>query len=391
MHPLVILSLQASAALAAAIVKHGTAISTNSRDSTLALSLGSVGLTTTINSGVTYSMSGGSTHNFFGNLNNSGTLLVSQTDYLSLIPLAGGMTSDWSGSGAANGNLNNYAGASISINDYGAASGSTYAWNLNSMNNLGSLQFCGRGDTGGSTYQLYCNTDCYNYGTLDYEQYNNNLGATFTWRNFVIGTAASNNIYNQGAFRLVNTVYHSVQNVLGNGCWVIDQGAALYLEDGSGINQNPSAGSTFANQNIYFVPGQTGSNTQTLHMDIQVYSHNSNFGPQVYGFGKGMAIEFFETIKSQSYANSLLTVNFVSGNTVNIKIGSGYTASLSSIGNNPMTYNIIGYNAIRSSAAAPSQSVASTCQVSLAKCAPPSANLVASSSASVSSMTSISK
>ena len=124
-------------------------------DSSYNARFGQTGQLTTVNQGVTYWINGGSTHNFFGNINNNGRIFVSQTAYLRQNPYAGGQTSDWVGHDNNNGNLQNAAGALIQLNDYGSASAPTYDWYIRSMVNNGTVQWCGRGDTGGSTYQMY--------------------------------------------------------------------------------------------------------------------------------------------------------------------------------------------------------------------------------------------
>lgn len=155
MHSLLYALLSVGAANAAALVPRDTVVSSNVRSSAYAQSLGQLGQKTTINPGVTYWLSGGGTHNIYGNLDNSGSLTISQTDYLKTNPYAGGQTCDFVGHDSLNGNLVNRAGASISVNDFGSISAPTYDWYLNTFQNDGSIQWCGRGDTGGSTYQLY--------------------------------------------------------------------------------------------------------------------------------------------------------------------------------------------------------------------------------------------
>lgn len=350
-----------------------TTYTTSTRDPTANRNFGTAGQVTTVNAGVTQWLSGLGTHNFYGNVNNYGSIIISQTDYLSSHS-AGGQTSDYVGHTTTDGNLYTGPGSSISLNDYGSASAPTYDWYLHTMQNYGALQMCGRGDTGGSTYQLYCDLTCYNYGVIDMEQYYNNIGASFVWRNANLYPPGATNIqytYNYGAFRIVNVVYHNVQNVLGDGCYVIGSNAVLYLEDGSGYYQNPNFGPTFPNQTITFTDG-----TGDLHMDTQVYSHNSNFGPQVYGFGQGNAIEFYEIFPSSniftySTTTGILTVRLNSGNSVNIKLGTGYDPTLFTTGKNPSKYNTGGYNAVFYNGATPSQTVPTACSVSVATCADP--------------------
>lgn len=350
-------------------------------------SFGQLGVQTNVQKGVTYWLNGGSTHNFFGNIDNSGNIIVSQTSYLRQYPLTGGQTSDWVGHDDKNGNLLNRNGALIMLNDIGANSAPTYDWYIHSMTNNGTIQWCGRGDTGGSTYQMYSDLDGVNNGLISFEQTTRNLGASFVWRNPVLTTSKSNaNIYNNGAFRLINTVFHNVQNIYGNGCWQLGKGGILYLEDGTGVFQNPSKASSFAGQSIVFQDPDS-----TLHMDTAVYSGNSNFGATVYGFSTGNAIEFYQTISSLSYDATAgnLNVKFVGSNQVNINIGKGYDASKFAQRKNPEHYNVAGYNAIFYDGAAPAQSVPTQCGITAPICSdlanglpvPPSASttLVASS------------
>lgn len=168
------------------------------------------------------------------------------------------------------------------------------------------------------------------------------------------GTLALSNLYNNGAFRIINVNYHNVQNVYGNGCWQIGLGGILYLEDGTGAFQNPACGPSLPGQSITFQ-----HSTAVLHMDTAVYSKNSQFGAAVYGYGAGNAIEFYEIISSFSYNAPTLTVKFVSKNSVNINIGAGYDASLFYNARNQQKY--ANYNAIFYRGAAPSQSIPTKC------------------------------
>ncbi|KAF7186161.1 Hyphally regulated cell wall protein 4 [Pseudocercospora fuligena] len=380
----------ASTAAATAAAKRGlqardTVISSDVTDSSYNGKFGTAGQLSTINPGVTYWINGGSTHNFFGNINNQGRLIVSQTRYLKQNRLAGGQTSDWVGHDANNGNLQNAAGALIQLNDYGSASAPTYDWYIRSMQNAGTIQWCGRGDTGGSTFQMYNDLTSRNTGLISFEQFFDNRGASFVWRNPTLTTTSTTgqNLYNDGAFRIINVVYHNVQNVYGSGCWQIGKGGILYLEDGTGVSQNPTAGPSFPGQSISFQDP-----TADLHMDTAVYSRNSNFGPQLYGFGQGNAIEFYQTISSFKYNAGVLNVAFVGGNTVNIKLGQGYDASKFANRRNPPKYNAAGYNAIFYDGAAPSQSAPSQCSISAPVCSDLSNGLPGgSSSSSVASST----
>lgn len=334
--------------------------------STYDASFGQLNVQTNVKPGVTYWLNGGSTHNFFGNIDNAGNIIVSQTSYLRQYPLTGGQTSDWVGHDAKNGNLLNRNGALIMLNDIGSNSAPTYDWYIHSMTNNGTIQWCGRGDTGGSTYQMYSDLDGVNNGLISFEQTTRNLGASFVWRNPTLTTSKSTaNIYNNGAFRLINTVFHNVQNIYGNGCWQLGKGGILYLEDGTGVYQNPNKASSFAGQSIVFQDPDS-----TLHMDTAVYSRNSNFGATVYGFSTGNAIEFYQTIKSFSYdgTSGTLNVKFVGTYQVSINIGTGYDATKFAQRKNPEHYNVAGYNAIFYDGAAPAQNIPTQCAITAPVC-----------------------
>lgn len=159
----------------------------------------------------------------------------------------------------------NRAGSLIQLNDIGSASAPTYNWNLHSMVNNGTIQMCGRGDTGGSNCQIFSDFDAVNYGLISYEQSYNNYGTLFTWRNTILTIAnCINNVYNYGAFRLINTLFQNQQNVYGSGCWQVGKGAVLYLGDGTGLNQNPKTASSFSGQSITFQDASA-----VLHMDAE--------------------------------------------------------------------------------------------------------------------------
>ena len=320
---------------AAVMGRRDITISQSVRDPTNSQSIGRVNELTKVLADTTIWLSGSSTHNFLGNLDNMGNIIISQTDYLKSNTGAQGQTANFIGYDAGNGNMINRAGALISLNDFGSASGPTYNWDLHTLENNGTLQFCGRGDTGGSTYQLYCDQTCYNYGVIDFEQYTSNTGASF------FGSNDTQNFYNEGAFRLVNVVHHNVQDIYGSGCWVIDEGAVLYLEDGTGRPQNTND-APFQNQKIYFTnASQSVGRLQTIHLDPAVYAGNSNFGPEIYGYGSGKAIEFYEVIRSFSYSSGVLTVVFDSDQ-VNLKLGPNYDPARFYQARNSQNYNSAG-------------------------------------------------
>ena len=345
------------------IQKRDQTFSSDVTDSTYNARFGIQSQLTTVNPGVDYWINGGSTHNFFGNINNNGRIFVSQTNYLKSNRYAGGQTSDWVGHDANNGNLVNAAGALIQLNDYGSASAPTYDWYIRQMQNKGTIQWCGRGDTGGSTFQMYNDLTSTNDGLISFEQFFDNKGASFVWRNPTLTTTSTTgqNLYNNGAFRIIQTNYHNVQNIYGTGCWQIGKGGILYLEDGTGVFQNPTAGPSLPGQSISFQDP-----TSVLHMDTAVYSRNSNFGAQVFGYGQGNAIEFYQTISSFSYSAGTLNVKFIGGNQVNIRIGTGYNSALFANRRNPQKY--ANYNAIFYDGPAPTQSLPSQCGLTAPVC-----------------------
>lgn len=337
-------------------------ISVSYRKSNTNAWLGTLSRATVIQSGVTSWLSGFSTHNIYGNLANYGNLVVSQTD--SVVSIYGGQTCDWTGADDSNGNLQNKAGANILLHDVSALSAPTYDWYLNNFQNDGAIQWCGRGDTGGSTYQLYCRNNCVNTGLIVFEQVYGNLGTSAVWRNYALTPASSNptqTITNNGGFLMRQMRVDFVQNYLGTGCWMVGNKAVMYMQDGVGAYQNYQYGSSLSGQSISFL-----DNTGVIHMDTQVYSHNSAFGARVYGFGAGNAIEFYETIKSFSYSSNILTVGFIGGNSVKINIGTGYSASGFSSAKRASTYGY--FNSIYYSGSAPAVSRPSQCRMTAAVC-----------------------
>lgn len=326
--------------------------------------LGVPGTTTNIPAGSMTWLSGLGPHNIFGNLNVYGSLIISQTSWIQKA-IALPLSCSYVGHDLDNGNLYSAAGSLIQINDIGSTAGPTFDWHLNSIKNEGYMQFCGRGDTGGSKYQLYSDNDAYNTGLISFEQTVRNLGSAFVWRNAVVGADSAKNLYNNGAFRLINTVLHIVQNIYGKGCWQLGLGSVLFLEDGAGNYQNPGYGSSLPDQSILFQDP-----TAVLHIDSAVYSRNSNFGARLYGFASGNAIEFYESIQSYTYTGSsgVLTVSFTSSNFINIVLGPGYDSSLFAKARNPTVYNTLGYNAIFYSGSTPSQSLPAQCGITAPIC-----------------------
>ena len=141
---------EASAVIAArGIEKRANVISADATVSAFAGTLGSNGLFTSIKAGVSLWLNGGSSHNIYGNVENSGRLVISQSSWLKLFPFWGGQTCKWEGHDANNGNLNNKYGGLIQLNDIGAGGAALYDWKLHSLNNAGTLQLCARGDLGG--------------------------------------------------------------------------------------------------------------------------------------------------------------------------------------------------------------------------------------------------
>ena len=334
-------------------------ISTSQRNSAINGYLGNVGDQTSIAPGVTYWLSGFALHNVFGSLDNSGRFYISQTD--SSIRNPGGQSSYLN-----TGSLNNRAGASIQLNDVSAISAPSYYWSPSSFQNDGTFQWCGRGDTGGSTFRLTCGSTCVNNGLIVFEQVNGNFGTAMTWRNDVLTLGSitpSQTITNNGAFLMRKARVDFVQNYQGNGCYVIGNQAIMYLQDGAGLTQNPNAGPAFNSQSIRFA-----DNTGVLHMDTGVYSRNSQFGATVYGFGEGNAIEFYQLISSFTYSGDTLTVNFIGGSQVKIKIGSGYSFSGFSNKLNKTFYG--AFNAIFYTGTAPSGNGPASCQLSTPVCGP---------------------
>lgn len=155
------------------IWKRDQTISRDVTDSSDNARVGRRGELTTINSGVDYWVNGESSHDFAGDINNKGRIFVSQTKE----KRSHGLKSDWN-----DGNLNNAAGALIQLNDFGARSDAEYEWDLKSMQNKGTIQWCARGDDHGSKFKLYNEQTSTNDGLISFEQFFDNDGDDFVWR-----------------------------------------------------------------------------------------------------------------------------------------------------------------------------------------------------------------
>ncbi|WPH03990.1 Hypothetical protein R9X50_00687400 [Acrodontium crateriforme] len=342
---------------------------------------------TTIQAGVEFMLTGqGGPHNINGNVENYGSVSINQADYFKMNPFGTwGQICTWSGHDANNGNLKNHAGGSFQLNDLGSISSAFYNWDLHSLNNDGNLQFCGRT---GCSFWLSSDLDSTNNGLISFEQSIDNLG-TFYWKNSAQTIfEGGSNLYNNGAFRLINVVFHGQQQIYGNGCWQLGKGGVLYLENGSGAFQNPETLGTLSGQSIVFQ-----DSSAVLHLDKGAYSYNSNFGAQIYGFGSGHTIEFAEIITGYTYNSDkgVLNISFFGGAQVSLKIGTGYSYSKFSQGFGKSSISGIYYNApCPSQPALPSQCTTSipTCGVpssTPSSTAKPSSSAPASSSAKPSS------
>lgn len=157
------------------IQKRDQVISKDVTDSSNNARIGRRGDLTTVNSGVDYWINGESSHDFLGDLNNKGRIFVSQTKE----KRSRGMKSEWDGH--SDGKLSNAAGALIQLNDFGSSSDAEYEWDLKSMDNKGTIQWCARGDSGGSKFKLYNEQTSTNDGLISFEQFFDNEGDDFTW------------------------------------------------------------------------------------------------------------------------------------------------------------------------------------------------------------------
>jgi hypothetical protein len=348
------------------IQKRDTIISADTVISAKAAALGSTSITTQVLAGVSLWLNGASTHNIYGNINNAGRIVISQTSYLLTSLLGGGGQScSWSGHDAYNGNLVNAIGALFQINDITGLAAASYSLKLRALINLGTLQLCGRGDLGiGSSFEISTDLDAVNSGLISYEQYGGNAGANFLWHTTASASAsASVNLYNNGTFRLINTVYHNIQNVLGNGgCWHIGLGATLFLEAGTAANLVQGV-NPFSGQTIYFADA-----TAVLHLDAGVYAKTPIFGATISGFATGNAIEFAETIKTYTYvaATGNLIVTFTSGKSVTLFIGLGFDATAFV----KRTRGLLGLNAIFYVGLKVNLSIPPVCLPSVPLCSP---------------------
>ncbi|QIW98857.1 hypothetical protein AMS68_004375 [Peltaster fructicola] len=298
--------------------KRDSIIAASLRDTVSALQLGATNALTTVPVGIVDWLSGAGPHAIYGNINNYGTILISQTDALTT-PSGDGV--QWQGT-STDGSLRNFAGSSFILNDASASTPSTYNLILSSLENNGTMQLCG---PVGSAINLWCNSaDCYNGGLIVFEQVRGSANtASMYFRNEVQAAApAAQNIINNGGVLMRSARVDFTQNILGTGCYMMSNSAVMFLQSGVGTNQNTAGTPALNGQSIYFVDG-----TAAMHIEQGVYSGiSSTFGPRLYNFGAGNAIEFAQTITAVTYSavTGLVTVNLGVSNTLNILVGAGY-------------------------------------------------------------------
>ena len=314
--------------------------------------LGKMGELTKVASGVKAQVDGGNQNDIEGNIDNDGQIFI-------------GKSCSWDGNDAQNGNLKNWKGGKIQLNSgKDAPKAPSFDWDLHSMTNEGALQFCGRGDTGGSKFNLQHGQTSNNKGLISYEQFFDNQGSDFSWKSSGYG-----DVYHDGAFRMLNVAFHHKQDIKGSGCWQIGKGGTFYLEDGVGNTAGfLFKGAALAGQSIHF-----NDPSGVLHLDQGAYKSNSNFGAKCYGFGKGNAIEFAQDIASFSYnkASGILTCKFgwFGLQSANIDIGKGYDSSKFAKRNNGAKYG--NFNAIFYDGPAPSFSIPDKCVINQPICSDP--------------------
>ncbi|RMY68022.1 hypothetical protein D0863_07396 [Hortaea werneckii] len=303
-----------------------------------------------------YYVDKGDKHDIKGNVNNDGEIYI-------------GESCTWNGHDSKNGNLKNKLGALFQLNNYGSKNAPTYDWKINNMENEGTLQWCGRGDTGGSKYWMENDATSSNNGLISFEQFFGNQGDDFCWKNSDSNPWNKGDLYNNGAFRLINVNHRIVQNIKGNGCWQLGKGSSLFLEDGAGSEHNYWKQPCLNGQSVHFQ-----DSSASLHIEKGVYDANSNFGAKCYGFGKGHAIEFGESISSYDYDSwrGQLTVKFGGGwfgffsKSIKIDIGTGYDSRKFAKRNNKS--NLGNFNAIFYDNDAPSRNTPDQCKLSAPIC-----------------------
>ncbi|KAI6860116.1 hypothetical protein KC334_g21401, partial [Hortaea werneckii] len=216
---------------------------------------------------------------------------------------------------------------------------------------------------------MYNDATSYNNGLISFEQFFDNQGDDFCWKNSDSNPWNKGDLYNNGAFRLINVNHRIVQNIKGNGCWQLGKGANLFLEDGAGSQHNPWKQPCLSGQSVHFQ-----DSSASLHIEKGVYNANSNFGAKCYGFGKGHAIEFGESISSYDYDSwrGQLTVKFGGGwfglfsSSIKIDIGTGYDSRKFAKRTSKSKYG--NFNAIFYDNDAPSRNTPDQCKLSAPIC-----------------------
>jgi antigen 43 len=279
--------------------------------------IGTYNTTTTITTTGSIKLTGRGGHNIFGSIDNSGSVYIRQD----AVPKnsVGGLTSNWNNPRAT---LVNHAGATFEVNDNNASSAPTYNWTLGSITNDGTIIFAGRGDTGGSTWNIRTNNgDLVNNGTWNFTQTGTNANNGSEPK---ITTANGYHIVNNGTINLTNVEYHVQQDITGaHGVINVGDNATLFLEDGAGNAGRPTGEGVFQGQTINLT-----SSTANLHFDNgSISAANGGFVGVVRGFGPGNTISTNtnQTIVGTTYdpATGMLVLKSPGGD-ITIDIGKGY-------------------------------------------------------------------
>lgn len=215
---------------------------------------------------------------------------------------------------------------------------------------------------------INCNVDCTNEGIIQWEQVGGSQATDVQWRNrdlIAAGTLTpNNNIINNGAFRLINTIFFVDTDIKGVGCFQIDDGSTFYLRS---VNaQNPTRSNYFLGQSIAF----TGT-TATIHVDPLLYSENDpTFGARIYGFFDDAVLEFRDTITDFSYSilTGFLRVTMSTGKFVNLNIGLGYNSN--NFFRTTSSRTGTTFNAIQYSGSSFPQILPPACALTAPRCAP---------------------
>ncbi|EPY53108.1 hypothetical protein SPOG_03650 [Schizosaccharomyces cryophilus OY26] len=255
-------------------------------------------------------LNGGGDQSLYGSLTNYGELFVTDDNNGALAPIFDVLKAD---------HVRNYG--DIVLDQCDALFSSVYHWTPDEFVNTGNIWFKGKGNVGGSSFDINPFDDVVNNGTINYVQCYSNDPVGGLFGAFFIHTQdpLKSIVQNNGGICLHNVKFQALQDIRGDGCVTIGEGAGYFLEVGALTSAKD--GSVMNGGTIYM----SASNSH-LRID-ESYFKAGTLGAYVAGFGNGNIIEVNGIITTVDYNDGNLRICIVFG-CLDINIGPGYDPSL---------------------------------------------------------------